>query len=112
LAAQGIVKSDDTLLNSFLNMFGFWGTKYAGIPKALIYVNFIINLLLWLVSFIAFVIILYSFYMMFFTEDSKWIEKVKKNLTGVAIALVILGFSRIIISFIFDFYQTKLLNPI
>ncbi|MDR0369293.1 MAG: hypothetical protein LBH96_01840 [Candidatus Peribacteria bacterium] len=23
LAAQGIVKSDDTLLNSFLNMFGF-----------------------------------------------------------------------------------------
>jgi len=48
---------------------------------------------------------------MFFTEDSKGIEKVKKNLTGVAIALVILGLSRIIVSFIFDFYQTKLLNP-
>jgi hypothetical protein len=47
---------------------------------------------------------------MFFTEDSKGIEQVKKNLTGVAIALVILGLSRFIISFIFDFYQTKLLH--
>lgn len=112
LAAQGIVKSDDTLLNSFLNMFGFGGAEYEGVPKALIYVKFIINLLLWLVSFIALVIILYSFYMMFFTEDSKGIEKVKKNLTWVAIALVILGLSWIIVSFIFDFYQTRLLNAV
>jgi hypothetical protein len=49
--------------------------------------------------------------MMFFTEDSKGIEAVKKNLTGVAIALVILGLSWIIVSFIFDFYQSKLLGP-
>jgi hypothetical protein len=47
---------------------------------------------------------------MFLSEDSKGIEQVKKNLIGVAIALVILGLSRFIVSFIFDFYQTKLLN--
>jgi hypothetical protein len=48
---------------------------------------------------------------MFFTEDSKGIEQVKKNLTGVAIALVIVGLSRIIVSFIFEIYKSQLLNP-
>jgi hypothetical protein len=47
---------------------------------------------------------------MFFTEDTKGIEQVKKNLKGVAIALVILGLSRFIVSFIFDFYKGKLLK--
>ena len=61
-------------------------------------------------SFVALVIVIYSFYLMFFTEDSKGIDQVKKNLIGVAIALVVLGVSRFIVSFIFDFYQTKLLN--
>ena len=111
LVAAGIATSEKTLLNSFLKMFGFGGAEYAGVPKALIYAKFIINLLLWLVSFLALVIIIYSFYIMFFTEDSKGVEKVKKSLTGVAIALIILGLSRVIISFIFDFYQKKLLNP-
>jgi vancomycin permeability regulator SanA len=106
-----MITSENSLLNKFLQAFGFWGPTYEGIPKALIYVKNIVNLLLWLVSFVALVIILYSFYLMFFTEDSKWIEQVKKNLKGVAIALVILGFSRIIVSFIFDFYQKRLLNP-
>ena len=62
-------------------------------------------------SFIALVIVIYSFYQMFFTEDSKGIEQVKKNLKGVAITLVIIGLSRFIVSFIFNFYQEKLLNP-
>ena len=111
MVAQGMVISDKSLVNSFLKIFGFATPEYEGIPKALIYIKFIINILLWLVAFIALVMVIYSFYIMFFTEDSKGIEKVKKNLTGVAIALVILGLSRIIVSFIFDFYQTKLLNP-
>ena len=56
--------------------------------------------------------IIYSFYLMFFQEDSKGMEQVKKNLTGVAIALVILGFSWIIVSFIFNFYQENLQNAL
>ena len=105
--------SDSSLLDGergFLTILGLWWAKYEGIPKAVIYIRFITNLLLWLVSFIALVIIIYSFYQMFFSEDSKGIEQVKKNLTGVAIALVIIGLSRFIVSFIFDFYQSKLLN--
>jgi hypothetical protein len=45
--------------------------------------------------------------MMFFQEDSKGIEQVKKNLKGVAIALVIMGLSRLIVSFIFNFYKSR-----
>jgi hypothetical protein len=45
--------------------------------------------------------------MMFFQEDSKGIDQVKKNLKGVAIALVIMGLSRIIVSFIINFYRTR-----
>jgi hypothetical protein len=33
-------------LSSLLNTFGFGGAEYEGVPKALIYVKFIINLLL------------------------------------------------------------------
>ena len=107
-----MAKSNQSLLNSFLNMFGFGGSEYDGqVPKAIIYLKFIINLLLSLVSFIALVVIIYAFYMMFFTEDAKGIEKVKKSLTGVVIALVIMGLSRLIVSFIFDFYDSRLLNP-
>jgi hypothetical protein len=40
------VESDSSLLGELLKMFGFGGAEYAGVPKALIYVKFIINLLL------------------------------------------------------------------
>ncbi|MDR0651033.1 MAG: hypothetical protein LBG59_06680 [Candidatus Peribacteria bacterium] len=95
----------DTLLDTFLRIFGFNSTQYTGTTKALMYVKTIINLLLSLVSFVALGIILYSFYLMFFTEDTKGIETVKKNLKGVAIALVILGLSWFIVSFIFNLYN-------
>ncbi|GHV25405.1 hypothetical protein FACS1894176_03820 [Bacteroidia bacterium] len=58
-------------------------------------------------AFVAFVIVIYSFYMMFFQENSKGIDQVKKNLKGVAIALVIMGLSRLIVSFIFNFYKAR-----
>ncbi|MDR2415101.1 MAG: hypothetical protein LBD75_00325 [Candidatus Peribacteria bacterium] len=106
LVSVGMV-SEDTLLNRFLRIFGFDDTNenYTGTTKALMYVKTIINLLLSLVSFVALGIILYSFYLMFFTEDTKGIETVKKNLIGVAIALVILGLSWFIVSFIFNLYN-------
>jgi hypothetical protein len=96
---------DNSLLSGFLETFGFNTQAYTGETKALIYVRAIINLLLSLVSFVALGIIIYSFYLMFFTEDTKGIETVKKNLKGVTIALVLLGLSRLIVSFIFNLYN-------
>ena len=77
-------------------------------PAALIYIRGIINLLLGLTSFIALIMVIFSFYLLFFSEDAKGMDKVKKNLKGVAIALIILGLSRSIVSFIFNFYQTQI----
>ncbi|MDR2189729.1 MAG: pilin [Candidatus Peribacteria bacterium] len=97
---------NESLLNKFLNTFGFGNAMYtSGEQKAIIYIRAIINLLLSLVTFIALVILLYSFYLMFFTEESKGIETVKKNMKGVVIALVILGLSRVIVSFIFSLFN-------
>ena len=112
IMANSVVNADGTLLDGLLRMFGFDTPEYEGIPKAIIYVRMIINLLLSLISFVALVIIIYSFYQMFFQEDAKGMEQVKKNLKGVAIALVILGFSWIIVSFIFSFYQDRLQNAL
>lgn len=97
------------ILVQLLDIFGFGGEEYDGVPKAIVYVQNIVNLLLGLTSFIALIIIIYSFYLMFFSEDQKWVDKVKKNLKWVAIALVILGFSWVIVRFVFDFYKDKVL---
>jgi hypothetical protein len=107
---QGTIGSDETILSGLIGIFGFGGPEYEGVPKALIYVRVITNMLLGLTSFIALAILIYSFYQMFFTEDSKGIEQVKKNLTGVAIAIAILGVSRFATSLIFRFYESNLLN--
>jgi ABC-type transport system involved in cytochrome bd biosynthesis fused ATPase/permease subunit len=89
-------------------MFGLDSEEYEGPSKALNYIRGIINLLLGLTSFVALVMIIYSFYLLFFSEDTKGMDKVKKNLKGVAIALIILGLSRTIVSFIFNFYQNQI----
>ncbi|MBQ7074259.1 hypothetical protein IJM86_04270 [bacterium] len=61
-------------------------------------------------SIIALVMIIYSFYLMFFSDDKEGLDKVKKNIKGIMIALLILGLSWAIVSFIFNFYQNKILS--
>ena len=46
MMAESVVNADETLLNGFLRMFGFATPEYEGIPKAIIYIRAIINLLL------------------------------------------------------------------
>jgi hypothetical protein len=75
--------------------------------KFIDYARAIINMALWLVAFIALIMSLYTFYMMFFTEDEAWIKKAKWNLVGIFIALGILWLAWIIVSFIFWWYQSN-----
>lgn len=47
MLGQGTTDGDtDTILDRLLDIFGFGGSEYDGVPKALIYIKFIINLLL------------------------------------------------------------------
>jgi len=86
----------------------FWlDTDRANDHKFIDYARAIINMALWLVAFIALIMSLYTFYMMFFTEDEAWIKKAKWNLVGIFIALGILWLAWIIVSFIFRWYQAN-----
>lgn len=78
--------------------------------KFLDYARAIINMALWLVAFIALIMTLYTFYMMFFSENEAWIKKAKWNLIGIFIALAILWLAWLIVSFIFWWYQSNWQN--
>jgi NADH:ubiquinone oxidoreductase subunit 6 (subunit J) len=59
-----------------------------------------------LISFIALVMTIYTFYMMFFTDNDAWIKKAKWNLIWIFIALGVIWLAWIIVSFIFRWYQS------
>lgn len=75
--------------------------------KFIDYARAIINMALWLVAFIALIMSLYTFYLMFFSDNEAGIKKAKWNLVGIFIALAILWLAWIIVSFIFRWYQSN-----
>lgn len=75
--------------------------------KFLNYAKAIINMALWLLAFVALIMSIYTFYMMFFSDDEAWIKKAKWNLFGIFIALAIIWLAWIIVSFIFWRYQSN-----
>jgi hypothetical protein len=70
------------------------------------YVKWLLNILLGLVSFLALVMVMFAFYLIFFSKGEEAVTKAKKILIGVAIALAIMGLSWFIASFFFDIYGT------
>lgn len=106
--ASQIVQQDTSILNKLYQVF--WldvVNKYPWAPKFLLYIKRIINLALWLLSFVCLIMLIYTFYMMFFTGNEEWTKKAKWNLIGIFIALAVIWLSRLIVSFIFRWYQTE-----
>jgi flagellar basal body-associated protein FliL len=54
------------------------------------YVKWLLNILLGLVSFLALVMVIYAFYLIFFSKGEEAVTKARKILVGVAIALAIM----------------------
>ena len=73
--------------------------------KFLDYVRAILNVALGLLSMVALIMTIYTFYLMFFTENEAWAKKAKWNLVGIFIALAIIWLAWLIVSFIFRWYQ-------
>lgn len=96
----------DSLINRLIEVFRLDNFTNNSDSAAINYISFIINLALWLGAFIALIILLYGFYMMFFSAQEEGFEKAKKTLIGASIALFIIGLSRFIASFIFSLYST------
>lgn len=63
-------------------------------------------MLLALVGFISLILIIFAFYLIFFAKGEDAVKKARKILTGVAIAIGILGVSWLIVSLIFNIFVT------
>jgi hypothetical protein len=50
--------------------------------------------------------VIFAFYLIFFSKGEDGVAKAKKILIGVGIALAIMGLAWFIASFFFDIYQT------
>lgn len=100
------IKDENSILNRLLDIFNIDVVKSSD-HKFLNYVKAILNIALGLVSMVAFIMTIYTFYLMFFTENEAWVKKAKWNLVGIFIALAIIGLSWLIVSCIFRWYQAK-----
>lgn len=89
-----------------------WNETYDQETPATWYIKMIMNMALWLTSFISLVLIIYAFYLMFFQKQEEWFAKAKKILAWVAIALLVMWLSWIIVSFFFEIYSTEAIKNI
>ena len=101
------IKDDNSILNRLLEIFKLDKVSEGSDHKFLNYVKAILNVALGLLSMVALIMTIYTFYLMFFTENEAWAKKAKWNLVGIFIALAIIGLAWLIVSFIFRWYQTK-----
>ncbi len=106
---QPDTNNDTSLLQRLTQYFRLSGTEYDdpnSVSKATDYVKWILNVMLGLVSFLSLVMIIFAFYLIFFSKGEEAVGKAKKILIGVAVALAIMGLSWIIASFFFNIYTT------
>ena len=96
---------EQTIIRKLLGVFGL-DTDANKDLKFIDYAKAILNMALSLISFIALVMTIYTFYMMFFTDNDAWIKKAKWNLIWIFIALGVRWLAWIIVSFIFRWYQS------
>ncbi len=97
----------DSVLYQLLELFGIqtYLQQQNGDQPAIAYVNMIINIFLGLSSFIAFIVIVWWFYQMFFSGDqADAYNKAQAKVKWAAIAFLILATSWIIIRFAFEFF--------
>lgn len=92
-----------SILERLLDLFQFSEKEYwsSWNTPAIAYIKWIVNMWLGLVSFISLILVIYGFYLMFFSKEEEGYSKAKKILKGVAIALAIMWLSWFIVSFFF-----------
>lgn len=109
LAWQAVTfTEDDTgVFVRIMQLFGVYSFTNNGSDSdsAVNYIQYIINMLLGLAAFIALIMLIYGFYLMFFSKQEEWFEKAKKIIIWVIVALFVMGLAWIIISFLFYVYS-------
>ncbi len=98
---------EKSILTQLLEVFWLKDGAFEWDHKFINYARAILNMALWLLSVVALIMIIYTFYLMFFSENDAWIKKAKWNLIGIFIALAIIWLAWLIVSFIFRRYQNN-----
>lgn len=101
-----VKENEDTIIIRLLQVFGLDDSREKDL-KFIDYARAILNMALGLLAFIALIMTIYTFYLMFFTENEAWAKKAKWNLVGIFIALAIIWLAWLIVSFIFWWYQSN-----
>lgn len=100
------VKPQNSIINRLREAFKLSNWIYAKSDlKATDYIKNLINIALSLIGFVALVLLIYGFYLMFFSQQEEWFTKAKKIFRWVIIALVIMWLSFFIVNFIFYLYN-------
>ncbi len=98
---QENIDRQDSILIAMLKLFGLEDNISDWPNTAINFTIRIINIVLGLVSIIALLYLIYTFYRMFFVDFSSGIGTVSKVLTGILIAILIIGLSWFLVSYIF-----------
>ena len=108
-----VIENNDSSLNKLMDLFHLSQQDWydSGTSKAIYYIKMIVNMLLSFVSLIALVMLIYAFYMMFFSKHESGMTKAKQMLKGIAIALAIMWLSWFIVSFIFWIQASSAIAP-
>jgi hypothetical protein len=110
---DSIDKKSEPLIYKIRKFFKLtWTETYDDEKPATAYITMIMNMALWLTSFISLILVIFAFYLIFFDKWEAWVEKAKKILTWVVIALVLMWLSWIIVSFFFEIYNTQAIRDI
>lgn len=113
LKNDSINTEDETLLYKIRKYFRLTGTDaYDQDKPATWYITMIMNMALWLTSFISLILIIFAFYLMFFQKQEEGFAKAKKILIWVAIALVVMWLSWVLVSFFFEIYSSEAVKNI
>lgn len=100
-------QEDTSLIKTLTRFFRLTDTQYDDpTSPATSYIKWLLNMLLGLVSFLSLVMIIFAFYLIFFSKGEEAVTKAKKILIGVGVALAIMWLSWLIVSLFFDIYGT------
>ncbi|MEI6426711.1 MAG: hypothetical protein WCO66_05195 [Candidatus Absconditabacteria bacterium] len=100
--------NQNSLLYKIRGYFQLNGTTaYDSTSPATEYVKNLLNMALGFVSFISLILVIFAFYLILFDKGEDGVKKAKKILTGVAIAIALMGLSWIIVGFFFNLYTAQ-----
>ena len=111
---QTPIDDQDSIMGQLLSIFWLNNDALSWDHKFIKYVRWILNIALWVLSQIALIMTIYTFYMMYFSDNEAGTKRAKQNLVGIFIALAIIWLAWLIVSFIFRRYQSNwedALNP-